>query len=585
MIIGLAAITREIVIACRQIGQAVSETYAAFIASTILNPASGTFYVDKGLDETEARALVEAAVRKIFSRNNPALETLRLQAVYDSAFLDESRRLMKEARQREEQQSALTSEISEAFIDSATKTVADDFDNLAALYRKVFHLLLLKCGAIEQATQPKNAAIEREVAAALESVFPRVGLRPFIALSPAERVAQLSELASIVLGIRLYNQKIRKGGAGLRPLDDKVLEDGSELEGLLRSETDTVSAVCSSYSDVVLYAPLLKDKLDAPKLDKLRKELAYCRQLLAYLVSLQDDLASARQKLQTAHTELEEELARVDASVADKQTVPKEIVYPMFDNAARLYQTAIASLQWLQSRRTLFERLRNHRNEYFPSPAQELVESARAAKANNSPETIPLPDEPPLGFVPEEGTVQDVEEPVLITEDNTQDFLHLPLDFQGRFCVFHHDKAKDEFLARPERYFIGIRSSLLNILQRAADVDGAVLAMPLQADAATITPTHFVEKHRDRTYEWNEWELRKQALQWADIRGRSTKDSQTVLSNFRRENETQVWLKKHEATSTPQEVGTNPPVMKRYLRGLRGEYNLKPRIVDICFEL
>jgi len=51
-------------------------------------------------------------------------------------------------------------------------------------------------------------AVEREVAAALESVFPRVGLRAFVSLTPNEKGAQLQELASIVMGIRLFNARL-----------------------------------------------------------------------------------------------------------------------------------------------------------------------------------------------------------------------------------------------------------------------------------------------------------------------------------------------------------------------------------------
>lgn len=32
-------------------------------------------------------------------------------------------------------------------------------------------------------------------------------------------------------------------------------------------------------------------------------------------------------------------------------------------------------------------------------------------------------------------------------------------------------------------------------------------------DADTATPTHFVERHIDPTYDWNEWSLRRKALQ------------------------------------------------------------------------
>ncbi len=38
---------------------------------------------------------------------------------------------------------------------------------------------------------PPNADVQREVAAALESVFPRVGLKSFVALTPEEKAGQV----------------------------------------------------------------------------------------------------------------------------------------------------------------------------------------------------------------------------------------------------------------------------------------------------------------------------------------------------------------------------------------------------------
>lgn len=36
-------------------------------------------------------------------------------------------------------------------------------------------------------------------------------------------------------------------------------------------------------------------------------------------------------------------------------------------------------------------------------------------------------------------------------------------------------------------------------------------------DKEVETPTHFIDKNLDPTYSWNEWELRRKALQMANI--------------------------------------------------------------------
>ena len=109
-------------------------------------------------------------------------------------------------RQRERKEGGLISEISEMRLKAG-----NDVEALTSLYRKIFNYLVVRAGLEPGADRPA----EREIAAALESVFPRIGLKAFTALPMDDKVAQLHELANIVLGIRLFNRHIGKGGAGM----------------------------------------------------------------------------------------------------------------------------------------------------------------------------------------------------------------------------------------------------------------------------------------------------------------------------------------------------------------------------------
>lgn len=64
------------------------------------------------------------------------------------------------------------------------------------------------------------------------------------------------------------------------------------------------------------------------------------------------------------------------------------------------------------------------------------------------------------------------------------------------------------------------------------------LSAPLMVDKGTETPMHFVEKNVEPDYHWNEWDLRKKALQMANIRKKTTVSVQTELSTLRIDNET-----------------------------------------------
>jgi hypothetical protein len=88
-------------------------------------------------------------------------------------------------------------------------------------------------------------------------------------------------------------------------------------------------------------------------------------------------------------------------------------------------------------------------------------------------------------------------------------------------------------------------------------------------DEECSTPVHFVESYIDRNYHWNEWELRRRALQMADIRKRQTTSVQTSLSHYRRDNETQVYLPKEEGSQTGVNAGTTMDRPRIYNVGMR----------------
>ena len=86
----------------------------------------------------------------------------------------------------------------------------------------------------------------------------------------------------------------------------------------------------------------------------------------------------------------------------------------------------------------------------------------------------------------------------------------------------------------------------------------------------TNRPLHFVERNVDVNYSWNEWDLRRRALQMTNIRKCATTGQQTDLSHFRRENDSQVYLPKTKVTQTRRDQGTQPPLVTQYAAGLRG---------------
>jgi hypothetical protein len=229
--------------------------------------------------------------------------------------------------------------------------------------------------------------------------------------------------------------------------------------------------------------------------------------------------------------------------------------------------------------------------------------------------------------LPGPGPNADSFKPVRLTLENSPEFMQLPLDFQGfcihtlttqgnllvpgnpalgvvkyagRFCVFATEKGMMDFCSDADKYFGGVRDvcyahpELIHLMRIHEDFPKSSLHAIIQltsgsqsammADVATETPLHFEESNIDKSYEWNEWKMRREALHMADIKRKQTSATQTALSHLRREAETQVYLPKEIATNTTKESGTNPPRWRKYNAGLRGEPQ-PMKVVEVKFDL
>jgi hypothetical protein len=608
----------------------VTETLAAFVAVTIVNSATGTFYVAKQLEEADARAVVEASVKKLFSNQvNPDLQLLKLQASYESTLHEAERDDAKKETNLEEKHSALLQMVKS---EEAVKFEEQNFERISETYRHIFQWLLVKCGhpdTIKQARaqQSETKAVEREVAAALESVFPRVGLRAFVSLTPNEKGAQLQELASIVMGIRLFNAHLGKGGTclPLESVDQKIIDDAQETLRVLQVDIDHDNTECDTLASFYLYAGAVESskKPTEERLLGVLTELLYRRQVVTYLLQLFDDVTQTHERLTAAVQQYHDEIDTLDSLVGAKTSVPKEQVYPRFDSLARIFKTCWTDMQRLTRCSTLVNLIKQHRSEYCPALSDDDLKLLAAFKGMKSVVDVGLGD-------------KDNEEPAApangctIIKPEDEGFLQLGLDMQG-FCLvtlidrtglcvsgnpqlgvvkykeltlcFATVAAMKKFIAEPERFIQSSRalpnalpglielvrlddafpqSSLQGILKGTAGVK--LTSGPMKADVECSTPMHFVEENFDPTYEWNEWTMREKALKLADISKKVTSTTQTKLSALRRDSSTQVYLPKEKATNTSVSQGTNPPQWKRYITGLRGE-STDVKVVDLKFEL
>ena len=133
------------------------------------------------------------------------------------------------------------------------------------------------------------------MAAALESVLPWAGLRPFISLATPEKVAQLCELSNIVIGIWLFNWDIGKGGVGLESFEEIINHPAWNLINDLNEEIADIMESSDNYTIFFNVLSEIEDKvkISKPEITMYKDELTYKRQFLIYILELKSDVQSS----------------------------------------------------------------------------------------------------------------------------------------------------------------------------------------------------------------------------------------------------------------------------------------------------
>ena len=268
-------IVQEIKFICRVRSVQVSDTLSAFMARAVVLENASKFPLDKELNESDVQELIKMACERLCEEDSPPLETIKMQVALDAARLQEGELVEQQQEERERKENKLIEEVS-----GMRLKPGNDVEALTALYRKIFNYLVVRAGLEPGADRPA----EREIAAALESVFPRIGLKAFTALPNDDKVAQLHELANIVLGIRLFNRHIAKGGAGIVDLYMQASTLAASLITRTSAALQAAETVCDQYVDVIGHRYRTPAGDAAPS--RLQHELTNRRQYTSYLQEL-----------------------------------------------------------------------------------------------------------------------------------------------------------------------------------------------------------------------------------------------------------------------------------------------------------
>jgi hypothetical protein len=231
-------------------------------------------------------------------------------------------------------------------------------------------------------------------------------------------------------------------------------------------------------------------------------------------------------------------------------------VYPKFDSLSQIYSQLLEEKNLAILRRDLFRVLLDYKQTMTSSLSDTLIRESKALYAEKAANLRVIED-----HIAQNTDSAQVGDGILrLMPSSTPDFMHIPLDFLGfclvniveqgllmpgkpnlgvfkyndKYCVFADLDSIEKFVAEPNKYLeevvekCRLMPELIHLLKMQDHFPDASLAAllqgrdgmhplfsisaPLMVDKGISTPLHFVDKHIEPNYHWNEWDLRKKAL-------------------------------------------------------------------------
>ncbi|XP_075196264.1 cilia- and flagella-associated protein 206 isoform X3 [Anomaloglossus baeobatrachus] len=478
-------------------------------------------------------------------------------------------------------------------------------EELESLYRKIVSYVLLRSGL----GSPTDIKVVREATAALQSIFPHTELGTFLSLVKKDKERQLKELTMIVTGIRLFNKDCGKGGEGIDDLPNVLKEAIPATTKHIDSELQSSREMIYRYTALIEDMYSKKHKSSLLDLNQLKEALYNARQHEALLNILLSDVITCAQQLDVMDKQYGAQMEQLKATVQSKTAIPTAQVYPLFISLSKLwnsFQDEIVLLSVLSNITANLQPFLELHEELFPAHVIQPLLSDLTVKSDeerikdSTGECVN-----PLDFRSQEWYFP----------ETTANYDRLPIQYHG-FCgftiatrdglllpgnpgigtlkhregyyVFSSKEAASRFAQDPDHYIslIGEKAKqcaeliqLLELHQQFAAITPysqaqaaeKLLMKPItKCNSSTQTDTHIVETNIVKSYEWNEWELRRKAIKLTNLRQKVTHSMQTHGSHMRRENFSQVYLPKQVGTQTKRDGASNVPKPQIFLSGLRG---------------
>uniref|UniRef100_A0A3Q1FE53 Cilia- and flagella-associated protein 206 n=1 Tax=Acanthochromis polyacanthus TaxID=80966 RepID=A0A3Q1FE53_9TELE len=411
----------------------------------------------------------------------------------------------------------------------------------------------------------------------------------------------------LVTGILLFNKVSKKEEVEVHINDLKVLPVTTKS---IENELHVTQSLAWKYTALLeeLTDPDVQHKQCDMPIVLLKQALYNVRQHEVFLKMLLADADLCTKHIEMLQTELSSKMKLLKETMQSKTAVPTATVFPVFKVLSKLWsglQDEAELLNILSNITLSLQPFLASQAKIFSEPyldgllegsevktdEQRMTESSGTADEWLLPETTTSFNELPqqyngfcgYTFVNRDG---------LLLPGTPQDFV-FPFEMQksSKQAALNFACSPDDFVEKvaekakcsPELIqLLKLPQQFSCVSPYSEDLKHHFESLLVtKCESGTQTDIHPMETNIVKSYEWNEWELRRKALKLADLRTKVTHSTQTDLSHLRRENVTQTWLPKDAACQSKRDGESNVPKPQIYLAGLRGQRNAQVAKINL----
>ncbi|NWX54198.1 CF206 protein, partial [Promerops cafer] len=600
-------IIRQVGLECAAQGQSLSETLVAFMVKAVVLDPRNDFNMDRILTENNMKDLIQLCVTRLLDTTNPSLSTIKMQVYFDINYANRDELLSEQERVLEGKLAPVVRAVTESGLRAQ--------EEMETVYQKIVTYVLLRSGL----GSPTDIVAVREVTAALQSVFPQTEMITFISLSKKDKEQQLKDLAMLVTGIRLYNKRCQKGGRGIDDLPDILSEAIPSATRTLDERLNSCQLLAHRYTALLEAMQEDPQRYSRLRFFKLREALFNVRQYEAFLCILQSNAITSAQEVESLDVQFKAAMMVLKNTVQHKTSIESREVFPLFMELSKLwtgFQDEKLLVSFLTNMADNLQQFLEIQSQLF---SEEMLKSLlEGVTVKSDVERI----KETMGT---KVNISDFKNQEWLFPETTDNFDQLLIQYHGfcahsigvkgitlpgnpaigilkhkeKYYVFSSKEAAYIFAQDPDKFIqLNIEKAkkyaeLIQLLElhhqfeylvphgQARKASKASMKPPPKHDSGTQTDTHILPPTIVRSYEWNEWELRRKAIKLANLRRKLTHAMQTDLSHMRRENFTQVYLPKDVGTQTKRDDSSNVPKPQIFLKGLRGASSPTTHMVTV----